>query len=65
MSNFDIAKVLGKKEFFVKKSLDRLYMYTVDDLALYINKLALIDKDFKSGKDLVGRFELFLFNKES
>lgn len=64
MSNFDIAKFIGKKEFFVKKSLDRLYQYTLLDLGNYINKLAKIDKDFKSGKDNVGRFELFLFNKD-
>ena len=25
MSNFEIAKMINKKEFFVKKSLDRLY----------------------------------------
>lgn len=64
MSNFDIAKVIGKKEFFVKKSLDRLYRYTLDDLSLYINKLAMIDRNFKSGKDNVDRFELFLFCKD-
>lgn len=64
MSNFEISKVIGKKEFFVKKSLDRLYQYSVDDLKKYINKLAKIDRDFKSGKDNVGRFELFLFVKE-
>jgi len=65
MSNFDIAKIIGKKEYFVKKSLDRLYRYTVDDLGKYINKLAMIDRDFKTGKDNVGKFELFLFSKES
>ena len=65
MSNYDIAKVIGKKEFFVKKSLDRLYRYTLDDLSNYIKKLAIIDKDIKSGKDNVGKFELFLFDRES
>jgi len=65
MSNLDIAKVIGKKEYFVKKSLDRLYRYTINDLSNYINKLAIIDRNFKSGKDNVGRFELFLFSKES
>ena len=64
MSNLEIAKTIGKKEFFVKKSLDRLYRYTLDDLKQYINKLATIDKNIKSGKDNVGRFELFLFCKE-
>ena len=65
MSNLDIAKVIGKKEFFVKKSLERLYYYSVNDLKSYINKLALIDRNFKSGKDNIGSFELFLFFKES
>ena len=64
MSNFEIAKVIGKKEFFVKKSLDRLYRYTFNDLSNYINKLAMIDRNFKSGKDNINRFELFLFCKE-
>ena len=65
MNNFEIAKVINKKEFFVKKSLDRLYQYSVNDLENYINKLAMIDKNVKSGKDNVGRFELFLFEKEN
>lgn len=65
MSNFEIAKVIGKKEFFVKKSLDRLYRYTLDDIEKYIIKLAMIDRNIKSGRDNVGRFELFLFSKES
>lgn len=65
MTNSDIAKVIGKKEFFVKKSIDRLYQYTIDDLSNYINRLAIIDRTFKSGKDNVGKFELFLFSKES
>ena len=65
MSNFDIGKVIGKKEYFVKKSLDRLYRYSLDDLKRYINQLAIIDRDFKMGKDNVSRFELFLFCKES
>jgi len=65
VNNFEIAKVIGKKEFFVKKSLDRLYRYTIDDLSSYINKLAIIDRNFKSGKDNVDRFELFLFSKDN
>ena len=65
MSNFEIAKVINKKDFFVKKSLDRLYRYSVNDLQNYINKLALIDRNIKSGKDNVGSFELFLFAKEN
>lgn len=65
MSNFDIAKVIGKKEFFVKKSLDRLYRYTIDDLSNYINKLAKIDREIKNGTANVDYFELFLYCKES
>ena len=65
MSNFEIGKIIGKKEYFVKKSLERLYRYTVSDLANYINKLAIIDKNFKSGKDNVNTFELFLFSKDN
>ena len=65
MNNFEIAKSIGKKEFFVKKSLDRLYRYTLDDLCRYINKLAIIDRNFKSGKDNVNSFELFLFCKDN
>jgi len=65
MSNQDIAKIINKKEFFVKKSLDRLYQYSLEDLSDYIRKLAMIDRDIKSGKDNVSKFELFLFCKES
>ena len=65
MSYYEIGKLLGKKEFFVKKTLERLYGYTIDDLKDYINKLSKMDRDLKSGKDNVGRFELFLFVKES
>lgn len=65
MSNFEIGKVIGKKEYFVKKSLDRLYKYTIEDLSNYINKLAMIDRNFKSGRDNVGYFELFLFSKDN
>ena len=65
MSNFEIGKVIGKKEYFVKKSLDRLYRYSLDDLKKYINDLANIDRNIKTGKDNVGRFDLFLFSKES
>ena len=44
VSNFVIAKFIGKKEFFVKKTLDRLYRYTIDDLASYIKKLDIYTK---------------------
>lgn len=65
MNNADIGKAIGKKEYFVKKSLDRLYRYTVEDLSKYIMELANIDRNFKSGRDNINRFELFLFCKES
>ena len=64
MSNFEIGKIIGKKEYFVKKSLDRLYRYSVEDLGNYINKLSKIDRDFKTGKDNIGSFELFLYEKD-
>lgn len=64
MSNFEIGKIIGKKEYFVKKSLDRLYQYSVEDLGSYINKLAKIDRNFKTGKDNIGGFELFLYEKD-
>ena len=65
MSNFDIGKIIGKKEYFVKKSLDRLYRYSLDDLKNCIVKLSTIDREFNSGKDNVLKFELFLFNKDN
>lgn len=64
-SNQEIAKIINKKEYYVKKMLDRLYSYTIDDLKKYICKLANIDKNIKSGKDNVGKFELFLYDMES
>lgn len=64
MSNMDIAKVIGKKEFYVKKSLERLYKYTLDDLGNYINKLFVIDRNIKNGNDKINSFELFLFCME-
>lgn len=63
MSNLDISKVINKKEFFVKKSLERLYNYSLDDLGKYLNKLYEIDRDIKNGNDKINSFELFLFSK--
>lgn len=65
MSYLDIGKIIGKKEYYVKKMLDRLYKYSIKDLSEYITKLAIIDRNFKSGKDNVGKFQLFLFNKNN
>lgn len=65
VSNLDIGKIIGKKEFFVKKSLDRLYSYTLEDIGNCICKLAAIDRGIKSGMDNVGWFSLFLFDMDS
>lgn len=65
MNNYEIGKVIGKKEYYVKKSLERLYKYSTNDLVNYINKLAVIDRNIKTSKDFVGKFDLFIFNKEN
>ena len=63
-SNSEIAKVIGKKEFYVKKMLERIYRYTADNLCKYINKLAKIDYDFKTGVVDESALELFLIDKD-
>lgn len=63
-SNSDIAKVIGKKEFYVKKMLERLYNYSEDELARMIDRLAIIDRDYKSGKSNIDMLELFLIGKK-
>lgn len=63
-SNLSISKIIGKKEFYVIKMLERLYNYTEADLAKMISKLAKIDKDFKSGKSNIDALELFLLDKD-
>ena len=63
-SNSDIAKVIGKKEFYVKKMLERLYNYKEDELARMIDRLAIIDRDYKSGKSNIDMLELFLIGKK-
>lgn len=63
-SNYEIAKVIGKKEFFVKKMLERLYTYSEDDISNMIIKLAKIDLDYKSGKSNIDMLELFLLDIE-
>lgn len=59
-SNLEISKVIGKKEFYVKKMLERIYKYTEDDICLMIDKLAKIDRDFKMGKSNIDMLEMFL-----
>lgn len=62
-SNFEIAKIINKKEFYVKKMLERLYNYTEEDICMIINKLATIDREFKTGKSNIDMLELFLIEK--
>jgi len=62
-SNLEISKIIGKKEFYVKKNLERLYQYTVTDLSKYIDRLATIDRNFKTGKSHIDELELFLLSK--
>ena len=62
-SNAEIAKIIGKKEYYVKKNLERLYQYTTLDLAKYIDSLATIDRNFKTGKSHTDELELFLLSK--
>lgn len=64
VSNFNIAKKIGKKEYFVKKLLERLYNYTEKDIAMFINKLAIIERDYKSGKSNIDKLELFLLYRD-
>ena len=63
LSNYDIANVIGKKEFFVKKSLERLYQYTISDLTNSISKLAMIDRNLKNGKSNIDELEFFILNR--
>lgn len=62
-SNSEIAKFIGKKEFYVKKMIERLYNYTVDDLCMMIDKLGIIDREYKSGKSNIDMLELYLLGK--
>ena len=62
-SNSEIAKFIGKKEFYIKKMIERLYNYTVDDLCMMIDKLGIIDREYKSGKSNIDMLELYLLGK--
>ena len=62
-SNLEISKVIGKKEFYVKKMLERLYIYSLDDLSDLIITLANIELEYKSGKSNIDKLELFLLKK--
>lgn len=61
-SNLSISKFIGKKEYYVKKMLERLYYYTVDDLCQYISRLAEIDENYKMGKSNFDELKLFLLS---
>ena len=61
-NNLEISKIIGKKEFYVKKMLERLYNYRENDLCKYINKLAEIDNNYKSGNSNMDELELFLID---
>lgn len=63
-NNLNISKKIGKKEFYVKKTLERIQQYTEDDLANFITKLAKVDKDFKSGNaNNIDYLEFFIIDK--
>ena len=62
-SNQEIAKLINKKEFFVKKTLERIYYYSLDELIDLQLKLAEIDKRLKSGQSNVDELEFFLLKK--
>lgn len=59
-SNLEISKTINKKEFYVKKMLERLYKYTESELANYLDNLFIIDKSIKTGKSNFDILELFL-----
>lgn len=62
-TNLEISKKIGKKEFYVKKMLERIQQYSEEDLAKYISKLATIDKNYKCGLTNIDELELFLIDK--
>jgi DNA polymerase III delta subunit len=60
----DIAKIIGKKEYFVKKTLERSMDYTEYELLDIIKYLSSIDKDYKKGLiNPVNALEIFIVNK--
>ncbi len=61
-SNLEISKIIGKKEFYVKKMLERIYKYSEKDLSKMITKLADIDYKYKSGESNYDILKLFLIN---
>ena len=63
-SNYEIASSIGKKEYYVKKMLERLYKYHIEDITKYIAKLANIDKKYKTGMIYDDELIFFLLNKD-
>ena len=60
----DIAKIIGKKEYFVKKTLERSMDYTEDELLDIIKYLSHVDRDYKKGLiNPVNALEIFLIDK--
>lgn len=60
----DIAKIIGKKEYFVKKTLERSMDYTERELMDIIKYLSSIDRNYKKGLiDPINTIEIFLVNK--
>lgn len=59
-SNLKIASFIGKKEFYVKKMLERLDRYMISDIEEKIKELAIIDREYKSGKSNINKLSLFL-----
>lgn len=60
----DIAKFIGKKEYFVKKTLERSMDYTEKELLDIIKKISKIDKEYKKGLiNPVNAIEIFIINK--
>lgn len=60
----DIAKIIGKKEYFVKKTLERSMEYTESELLDIIKELSSIDKNYKKGLiDPFNTLEIFIVKK--
>lgn len=61
----EIAKILDVHPYRVKLAINNIYNYSESDLLGYLNKLAILDKNIKTG--LVNKntaLELFLVNKD-
>ena len=61
-SNLEISKVIGKKEFYVKKMLERLYQYTEKYICNLITNLSKVDLELKNGESNIYILEFYLLN---